>query len=138
MEYVASPFRGWRKAVILAAIVTGVVLLINIILAIVAAVKFTTFGGVGVIYTGDCSLVKRWNTALHLTINVLGTALLAASSFTMQCLSSPTRSELNAAHAKRVSLEIGITSVKNLFYMRPWKGVLWALLCFSTLPLHLL
>ncbi len=135
---VGSPFRGWRKAVIAAAIVTGFVLLINLTFAVVAVVKFTVNDGVGLIYTGDCSLVKRWDTALHLLINFLGTALLAASSFTMQCLSSPTRSELNGAHAKRISLEIGIASVKNLFYMRAWKGIMWALLCFSTLPLHLL
>lgn len=137
-EDVRSPFRGWRKAVITAAIVTGFVLLINTIFATFAFVKFEVDDGVGIIYSGDCGLVKRWDTALHLLINLLGTALLGASSFTMQCLSSPTRSELNGAHAKRVSLEVGIASVKNLFYMRAWKGILWALLCFSTLPLHLL
>jgi len=124
--------------VITAAIVTGFVLLINTTFAILASVKFEVYDGVGTLYSGDCGLVKRWNTALHLLINLLGTALLGASSFTMQCLSSPTRSELDGAHAKRVSLEIGIASVKNLFHMRAWKGILWALLCFSTLPLHLL
>ena len=123
---------------IAAAAVTGLVLLINISFAVVTIIKFTVNDGVGIIYSGDCGLVKRWDTTLHLMINLLGTALLAASSFTMQCLSSPTRSELNDAHSKRVSLEIGIASFKNLFYMRVWKGVLWALLCFSTLPLHLL
>lgn len=133
-----NPFRGWRKAVILAAVATGIVLLVNTGFAIVMAAKFPSNDGVGTIYTGDCGLVKRWNTALHLTINFLGTALLAASSFTMQCLSSPTRSEIDAAHAKRKSLDIGITSWKNLFHLHKWKGVLWWLLCLSTLPLHLL
>ncbi|KAK5086690.1 hypothetical protein LTR05_003858 [Lithohypha guttulata] len=133
-----NPFRGWRKAVILAAIVTGIVLLVNTMFAVVMGAKFPAVDGVGTIYTGDCNLVKRWNTALHLTINFLGTALLAASSFTMQCLSSPTRSEVNAAHAKRKPLDIGIPSWKNLAHLQRWKGILWWLLCLSTLPLHLL
>lgn len=133
-----NPFRGWRKAVILAAVVTGIVLLINTVFAIVMGARFPSEDGVGTIYTGDCGLVKRWNTALHLTINFLGTALLAASSFTMQCLSSPTRSEIDAAHAKRKPLDIGITSWKNLWFLQRWKMIVWWLLCLSTLPLHLL
>ena len=137
-ETSSSPYRGWRKAVILAAVVTGVVLMINLVFAVVTAVKYPARQGVGTLYTGDCTLIKRWDTALHLTINLLGTALLAASSFTMQCLCSPTRSEVDAAHAKRKSLDIGLQSWKNLFHMRYWKGILWGLLCFSTLPLHLL
>lgn len=121
-----------------AATVTGVVLLINITLAVVFMAKYGTHDGVGVIYVGDCNVVKRWNIALHLLINVLGTCLLAASSFTMQCLSSPTRSETDAAHAKRRPLDIGIVSFKNLFYMSSWKGLLWWGLALSSSPLHLL
>lgn len=134
----SSTFRGWRKAVIAAAAVAGFVLAINTVFVIVTLVKFDTDEGVGIIYSGDCGLVKRWDTSLHLLINVLGTALLAASSFTMQCLSSPTRSEVDKAHAKRVSLEIGLASFYNLFYVKWWKAVTWLLLCLSTMPLHLL
>lgn len=131
-------FRGWRKAVVLAAIVTGLVLLCNLILAVVGAVKYTSIDGVSVIYRGDCSVVKRWNTASHIIINLLGTALLAASSFTMQCLTSPTRSEVDAAHAKKKSLNIGLLSFTNLFYVRPWKVRVCLLLFLSSMPLHLL
>ena len=122
----------------IAAIVSGTVLLINIIFTMVLVAKHRTPDGLGVIYTGDCGLVERWNTALHLLINVLGTCLLAASSFTMQCLSSPTRSETDAAHVQRRDLDIGIVSFKNLFYMNWLKRSLWWALALSTLPLHLL
>lgn len=138
VEHEGSPFRGWRKAVVLAAVITGVVLLCNIIFAIVGGIKFPATSSVGTIYVGDCALVKRWDTALHLAINLLSTSLLAASSFTMQCLCSPTRSEVDAAHAKGNSLDIGLPSVKNLFQLKAWKGILWLSLCMSTLPLHLL
>lgn len=131
-------FRGWRRAVIAAAIVTAVVLCINVIFAIVVSAKYGADDGVGVIYAGDCGLVKRWDTALHLLINVLGTCLLAASSFTMQCLSSPTRSETDAAHAKRKTLDVGIPSFKNLWHLKKWKVCLWWGLAVSTMPLHLL
>ena len=133
-----KPFRGWRSGVVAAAIVTGVVVLINLIFLIVGVARFVPSDGLGVIYTGDCNLVKRWNTALHLLINLLGTAVLGASSFTMQCLSSPTRSEVDRAHAKKVPLDIGLASFKNLFYLDWRKGMLWWALTLSTLPLHLL
>lgn len=130
-------YRGWRKAVVAAALITAVVLLANVILAITAAARYGTDAGIGVLYVGDCGLVERWNTALHLLINVLGTCLLCASSFTMQCLSSPSRSETDRAHSLRKPLDVGVPSLKNLFYMHRWKACLWWGLCLSTLPLHL-
>lgn len=137
-EGATHPARGWRVAVIAAASVTAFVLLLNTIFTIVAVIKFPNQNGIGTIYEGNCELVKRWDTAVHIGINVLGTALLAASSFTMQCLSSPTRAEVDQAHANRRSLEIGVVSFINLFYMRRRKGLLWLAMCLSTIPLHLL
>ncbi|MBA7489604.1 hypothetical protein ES702_00138 [subsurface metagenome] len=130
----SNPHRGWHKAVIAFAFLTALTLTLNIVCAVVAHNRGDTEG---VLYTGDCQVVARWNTALHLLINVLGTALLAASSFTMQCLSSPTRAEADEAHRKEISLHVGLSSWSNLIHMPWWKGVLWGLLCLSTLPLHL-
>ena len=110
----------------------------NIALASTAMIKRDTDGGITVIYKGDCGTVSRWDTALHLLINVLGTLLLGASNFTMQCLSAPTRSEVDVAHKKGISLDIGISSFRNLRHVNRTKAALWILLCFTTLPLHLL
>lgn len=131
-------FRGWRKAVVATAIAAGVVLVMNLTFAVVAMAKFSVMDGIGQIYIGDCGVVKRWNTALHLLINVLSTMLLAASSFTLQCLGCPTRSEVDAAHQKRLALDIGLTSFTNLFYIKWWKAWIWLMLCLTTVPFHLL
>lgn len=122
----------------IAAITTAIVLSFNLLFAAAVFFKYDSNDGVGILFEGDCAVVKRWDTALHLLINILSTALLAASSFTMQCLSSPTREEVDAAHKNRHSLEIGLLSLTNLFRMRAWKPVSWTLLCLSSMPLHLL
>jgi len=129
---------GWRRVIIIAAIITAAVLLLNITFAIFTYFRFTASKGVGHIYQGNCVLVERWNTAFHLLINALGTVLLAASSFTMQCLSSPTRSEVDVAHSRGRPMDIGVPSIRNLFYSRYWKGLIWLGLCLTTLPLHFL
>lgn len=121
-----------------AAITTAIVLSLNLLFAFVVLFKYDSNDGVGILFEGDCGVVKRWDTALHLIINILSTALLAASGFTMQCLSSPTREEVDLAHKYRQSLEIGLLSLTNLFHMRTWKAVFWTLLCLSSMPLHLL
>ena len=133
-----QPSRGWRKPVFAAAGLTGVVLFVNLVILLVGVTRFEPHEGVGTLYTGDCASVKRWDTALHLFINVLATAVLGASNFAMQCLSSPTRSEVDRAHSKRVALDIGLPSIKNLLHVKWQKGVLWSALALSSLPLHLL
>lgn len=60
-----------------------------------------------VVYEGDCveqSKISFWG---HFAINVLSTILLGASSYAMQCLSAPTRAEVDAAHQKHHYLDIG-------------------------------
>lgn len=133
-----NPHHGWRRVVILATIITTVVLLVNLIFAITAFFTFDASRGVGNIFKGNCLVIKNWNTALHLLINLLSTIVLAASNFTMQCLTSPTRRDVDIAHSRGVSLDIGVPSIKNLFHVRHWKRVVWLSLCVSTLPLHLL
>lgn len=66
----------------------------------------------------------------------MGTILLGASNYTMQCLSSPTRAEVDAAHSKGKYLDIGLPSLRNL---RGWKRIVpYTFLVLSTLPLHFL
>lgn len=57
-------------------------------------------GGVGLIWEGEQTIVKAWNTAMHIVINIISTILLAGSNYCMQCLMAPTRSEL-ARHTRR-------------------------------------
>lgn len=64
--------------------------------------------------------------------------LLGGSNYTMQCLTAPTREEINKGHRSRVSLDIGILSLKNLMRASKRKVILWGFLAVSSVPLHLL
>lgn len=75
---------------------------------------------------------------LHLIINILSTLLLGASNYSMQCLSSPTRSEIDKAHRQKLWLDIGVPSVRNLRRISASRIALWWLLAASSIPLHLL
>ena len=55
----------------------------------------------------------------------------------MQRLSTPTRTEVDLAHAKRNWLDIGVPSPKNLGYIQRSRAALWLVLAVSSLPLHL-
>lgn len=83
-------------------------------------------------------MTKRLDLWLHLAINLLSTLLLGASNYTMQCLSAPTRDEINKAHQQRISLDIGIPSIRNLRRISWNRIVLWWLLALSSVSLHFL
>lgn len=78
---------------------------------------------------------SRW---LHLMVNILSTALLAASNYCMHCLSAPTRQDIDEAHSKRRWLDIGVPSIRNLRSISKARVFLWSLLAISSIPLHLL
>lgn len=72
-----------------------------------------------------------------LAINILSSLLLGASNNCAQLLSSPTRHDIDKAHAKGKWLDIGVPSVRNLGHISGWRVLLWALLFLSSIPLHL-
>jgi len=100
--------QGWRFGVACSATMASSVLILNLILAIVAAVKFGSENGVGTAFTGSCATVNSWATWLHIVINALSSLLLSASNYTMQCLCSPTRKEIDKAHAKGDWMDVGV------------------------------
>ncbi|KAF3005003.1 hypothetical protein E8E13_008650 [Curvularia kusanoi] len=85
----------------------------------------------------DCDEARQMNTGLHLLINALSTILLGSSNYCMQCLSAPTRKEVDRAHAQRRSLDIGVLSVSNLLRINRKRAVMWAILGLTSIPLHL-
>lgn len=137
-KHLGSHFTGWRFGVLNFAIWATVVFVINFVGMILG---FTaTSGSKGVFSDGDCDRVETLNTGLHLGINILSTILLAGSNYTMQCLSAPTRSDIDAAHGRKpgMYLDIGVPSIRNLGHISRRRTVLWAALALSSLPLHLL
>ena len=130
--------RGYRVGVFFCAGLVGTVSLINSILTIWAWKSFGVDAGLGIIQHGSCKQTKKLSLWLHLAINILGTAMLSASNYTMQCLSSPTRQDIDKAHAQNIWLDIGVPSLRNLRRVSPRRIVLWWLLALTSLPLHLL
>lgn len=108
------------------------------ILLIVQGAKHNVSDGIGTLYQGDCDSAKRIELWLHLLINILSTLLLGASNYYMQCLSSPTRSDVDKAHRQHVWIDIGVPSMRNIFRISRPRKILWFFLLYSSFPLHLL
>lgn len=127
---------GWRSGAINCALSVTVVFLLNV--ALTAYGNSNLRDRDGVIVDGDCERTRKLNSYLHLLINILSSIMLSASNYCMQCLSAPTRREVDLAHAKGLSLDIGIPSIRNLKHISKKRVILWFLLGASSLPLHLL
>ncbi|KAJ5769580.1 hypothetical protein N7520_004139 [Penicillium odoratum] len=90
-------------------------------------------------YQGDCSTSSHLSTAIHLIISILSTGLLMCSNFTMQCLSAPSREEVDAAHSRGRWLEVGTSGGIRNFQIMDWKRrILWFLLLITSTPIHLI
>ncbi|KAL9034312.1 MAG: hypothetical protein Q9180_005478 [Flavoplaca navasiana] len=129
--------RGSHMGVIGCAVATGAVLLINLLVTIWAAAHYGIEDGIGTIQNGGCDFTKTLSLWSHFAINVLSTAMLSASNYCMQCLSAPTRQDIDRAHAQHLWLDIGVRSVRNLLHISRIKALLWVLLALSSIPLHL-
>ena len=130
--------RGWRAGVFYAAIAIAIVFIINLSVTIWALAAQSSEHGHALLYEGSCSTTKQLNTGIHFIINAFGSVILAGSNYAMQCLSSPTRAEVDQAHAKNTWLDIGVPSVRNLKHISRKRLWLWAILGLSSIPLHLL
>ncbi|KAG0635408.1 hypothetical protein HOY80DRAFT_910725, partial [Tuber brumale] len=133
-------YTGWHTGVLACATSAVVVLFINIGLTIYAATKseYKMEGGVGTLYSGSCDKSRTIGMWMHLGINILSTILLSGSNYTQQCLAAPTRSEIDAAHARRRWMDIGVPSVRNLFRIKRERTLLWIAIGITSIPLHLL
>ena len=129
---------GYHFGVLCCAVVAAVVLVMNAIFTIWAILSSGAQNGLGTLHDGSCKRIMTLTFWAHLAINVLSTLLLGASNYSMQCLSSPTRNEIDKAHGKGVWLDIGVPSVRNLRWLSTTRIILWWLLAVSSVPLHLL
>ena len=131
-------FYGWRSGISLCGGAAFTVLAVNITLVISASTHYGVFGGFGTIMDGSCEKTKNLSLWLHFAINALSTILLGASNYCMQCLSSPTRLEIDKAHSQGICLDIGVSSIRNLRRISRGRHLLWWLLAVSSIPLHLM
>lgn len=133
------PPTAWQQAAFAFAIAAFVVFILNLsfILWATANRRHTLESGIGTISEQGCSATKRLNTFIHLAINVMSTILLAGSNYCMQCVVAPSRSEVDAAHAREKWFDIGVQSTRNLWNISWRKKLTWLLLALSSIPLHL-
>ena len=129
---------GYHFGILSCAVVAALVLIINLSFTIWAVSSFRTQNGLGTLYDGSCKRTRTLAFWIHLAINVFSTLLLGASNYSMQCLSSPTRGEVDKAHGQGIWLDIGVPSIRNLRRLSPIRVALWWLLAISSIPLHLL
>lgn len=130
---------GWRFGATIGATLSLCVLIGNIIVLITASASrgdlVSTFQTVR---EGNCSHIEHMAVGIHLIINAVSTLLLGASNYCMQCLSAPTRAEVNKAHEEGRYLDIGVSSLRNLRAIKRGRLACWLLLGLSSLPLHLM
>jgi hypothetical protein len=121
------------------ALLALTVLVINVALTVWAIRSYPPdYRGVGTITFGNCSTINTINSAVHLALNIVSSLFLGAGNYCMQTLVSPSRSEINHAHSKGISLVIGVQSLKNLRYINRRRRIIWALIGISAALLHLL
>ncbi|CAG9974325.1 unnamed protein product [Clonostachys byssicola] len=130
---------GWRFGAMMAAALTFIILLINTILSVVFTSRIRQSGysgSIAPVRVGDCGAIKSLATGIHILINIASTLLLGASNYCMQTVSAPMRQDVDKAHARGKWLDIGIPSVRNLFYIEKRRLLIWLCLGFSSIPLH--
>ena len=128
---------GWRTGALTAALLAGISLLINFVVVVWLGAHGHGSSLVK-LYDGDCHKVETMDIWVHLAINALSTLLLGGSNYCMQCLSAPTRQDIDQAHAKGKFLDVGVPSIRNLRSIPVCKAVLWLALGLSSVPLHLM
>lgn len=108
---------GWRAGILLNVLLSFLVLVAGFVCLILAISKASITAGESVIYAGSCAMASHINWALHAAISVFAIVLVAGANYVFQVLSSPTRTEVDAAHEKKKWLDIGIPSVRNFRYI---------------------
>ncbi|KAF5874232.1 uncharacterized protein Bfra_004238 [Botrytis fragariae] len=126
----------WKSRCSIAAVFMGGVLAAYVVFIIWASQRSTDGTSIGTIFEGSCSTVNATDLGLHVLINVMGMIVSIASACALYFLSSPTRNEIDEAHAKGNSFDIGVLSLRNLKSFK--KKILFGMLIISSLPVHFL
>ncbi|KAF2822656.1 hypothetical protein CC86DRAFT_241953, partial [Ophiobolus disseminans] len=128
---------SWRFGIITGAVCSFLVFVLNLSLTIWAVSTHAVRDGQTIVFEGSCMTSKQLNVMIHLVVNILGTILLGASNYCMQCLSAPTRLEVDKAHANMTWLDIGVPSFRYLTRISRKRSILWVCVALSSMPLHL-
>ncbi|KAH9238249.1 hypothetical protein K456DRAFT_1827108, partial [Colletotrichum gloeosporioides 23] len=128
---------GWRRLAIIDVVLMSASLLVVASISLAAFIATGDFKQVWTFYTTNFREITTPNTLIHLILNVLSGVVLASSNFFMQICNAPSRREIDAAHAKRDWLDVGIPSWRNAFRLSWFKLTAWLVLFLTTIPVHM-
>ncbi|KAF2728297.1 hypothetical protein EJ04DRAFT_504275 [Polyplosphaeria fusca] len=128
-------FPGWHSGIAGFTILTSILLVLNIC-ALAWTATHRDDGHYATFAVGSYQSISNISGWIHFSIDILSTALLAGSNYCMQCLSSPTRAEVDAAHARGSYLNIGTLSWRNVSTSRKRRICLLSLLTLSSVAIH--
>jgi hypothetical protein len=103
-----------------------------------AVIHYPIEDDTGTVYTGSCQVVHYADGLSHVILNVVSTLFLGAGNYCMQVLVAPSRKDVDKAHKEKVSMDIGIHSVRNVWRMSYGKRAMWILLGITSTTMHLL
>ncbi|KAJ8113639.1 hypothetical protein OPT61_g4273 [Boeremia exigua] len=121
-----SRFHGWRMGVLFGCCTTRD-----------RDDGYESEDGLVTLFYGDEAAITRFNTGIHVLINVFSSLLLAGSNYTMQVISSPTREEIDKAHRQQDWFAIGLLSPRNWKRIARRRALMCLILGLSSVPLHL-
>ena len=113
-------------------------LLTDAICGIVVASRHQGVHSIRVLQHGDCSKIETLDLWLHVILNILSTALLGTTNYCMQCISAPTRHDIDKVHPQHVWMDLGISSVIDILRITWSRKLLWCLLFLSSIPIYLI
>ena len=108
------PLRDFQGLISLGITVSVFVFVINVVLLAVSTKLPTSATGGKLLFRGDCDFASSRSTIAHLAINILATLIISASNAAMQCLSAPSRADVDRAHSRGIWLDVGVPSLRNL------------------------
>lgn len=135
-NFFARHLSGWRGGIASNAAMAMAVLVINCVILIWVNATHPVRNGLATVFSGDCTTAKIISATAHLFINILSTLLLAASNYAMQVASSPSRADIDRAHANQHSLDIGVLSLRNFRWISNARLLAYGLLLISSIVLH--
>ncbi|ORY18962.1 hypothetical protein BCR34DRAFT_609950 [Clohesyomyces aquaticus] len=92
--------RGWGWGLIFGLYTSRLVLITDLVLLMIGSFSYGGLvDGIGTIAKRDAKKVQQISTMYHILINILSSILLVSSNYAMQVLCSPTRKEIDEAHA---------------------------------------
>ncbi|KAK2774389.1 hypothetical protein CKAH01_03622 [Colletotrichum kahawae] len=128
---------GWRTtSLVCALLVWGMTALLWLIFLI--TISKSNISDMPPFHAADCEDTRRVMVVVRFVVGAFATLAIVSSYNFMQLLVSPTREDVDRAHAQRRWMDIGCMSVKNLRFISNPRRVLFGLFALIWIPFHLL